>query len=364
MELSATEIGFGFALGSVVGLAVTYPAGMLADRLGRKTVIVPATVLIGVSMLGFSFAADYPWFLSACVVWGMAIIASGAAPAAYAADAAPHGMNAAAMSSYRMLSDVGYVVGPILLGWLGDVGGLDVPLWAAAVGLFLTAGLFAALASETVPGGPGRVADFLPPLEPAAYAGKRQWLTRRSGNIRLFGAARRAIVDASHRLYIEGGAVDEGGRRVTRGETYAVGGIGVALLGVVIASWADTRAGFTELRAEIRGVRTELHAEIHDESGVLRGEIGVVRGEIGVVRGEIGLVRDEIVDLRREVKQDIADLRGDVHKLDDRLDDVTARLVAVEVHTQALSRTPTRGNVSVVEDQRGDALGRVRADAD
>lgn len=153
LELSVTEIGFGFALGSVVGLAVTYPAGLLADRLGRKTVIVPATVLIGVSMLGFSFASDYPWFLSACVVWGMAITASGAAPAAYVADAAPHGMNAAAMSSYRMLSDVGYVVGPILLGWLGDVGGLDVPLWAAAVGLFLTAGLFAALASETVPGG-------------------------------------------------------------------------------------------------------------------------------------------------------------------------------------------------------------------
>ena len=63
-------------------------------------------------------------------------------------------MNAAAMSSYRMLSDVGYVVGPILLGWLGDVGGLDVPLWVAAVGLFLTAGLFAALASETVRAGP------------------------------------------------------------------------------------------------------------------------------------------------------------------------------------------------------------------
>ncbi|MDE0658184.1 MAG: MFS transporter [Gammaproteobacteria bacterium] len=150
LALSATEIGFGFALGSIVGLLVTYPAGYMADRFGRKAVIVPATVLIGVSMLAFSFAADYAWFLVACLIWGGAITASGAAPAAYAADAAPEGMNAAAMGSYRMLSDVGYVVGPIVLGWMGDAGGLDLPLWAAAGGLFLMAALFGAFASETV----------------------------------------------------------------------------------------------------------------------------------------------------------------------------------------------------------------------
>jgi hypothetical protein len=34
-------------------------------------------------------------------------------PRAYAADNAPPGMNAAAMSLYRALSDLGYVVGPI-----------------------------------------------------------------------------------------------------------------------------------------------------------------------------------------------------------------------------------------------------------
>ena len=150
LALSATEIGFGFALGSIVGLLVTYPAGYMADRFGRKAVIVPATVLIGVSMLAFSFAGDYGWFLAACLIWGAAITASGAAPAAYAADAAPQGMNAAAMGSYRMLSDMGYVVGPILLGWLGDVGGLDLPLWAAAGSLFLMAGLFGVFAGETV----------------------------------------------------------------------------------------------------------------------------------------------------------------------------------------------------------------------
>ena len=52
----------------------------MADRFGRKAVIVPATVLIGVSMLAFSLAGDYAWFLAACLIWGGAITASGAAP--------------------------------------------------------------------------------------------------------------------------------------------------------------------------------------------------------------------------------------------------------------------------------------------
>ena len=149
LGLAASEIGFGLALGSIIGLAVTYPAGALVDRYGRKIMIVPMTMLTAVAMLCFCLAPSYAWFLLACAIWGGASAASSAAPAAYAADSAPRGMNAAAMSSYRTLSDVGYVAGPLLLGLLGDWGGLDLPFWVAAAGLFLAALLFARLAPES-----------------------------------------------------------------------------------------------------------------------------------------------------------------------------------------------------------------------
>ncbi|MCY4013929.1 MAG: MFS transporter [Gammaproteobacteria bacterium] len=149
LALTATEIGFGFALGSIIGLLVTYPAGALVDHYGRKAVIVPATVLTGFSMLAFSIAPSYFWFLFATGLWGGASAASGAAPAAYAADSAPSGMNAAAMGGYRMLSDMGYVLGPILLGVLGDLQGLAAPMWIAAAALVVTAMLFAMIAPET-----------------------------------------------------------------------------------------------------------------------------------------------------------------------------------------------------------------------
>jgi MFS transporter, DHA1 family, multidrug resistance protein len=97
----------------------------------------------------FLLAPSYGWFVTACVVWGVASGVSGAAPSAYVADVAPPGMNAAAMSTYRMLGDVGYMLGPVALGLVADVLGLETALAVAAL-LLVSVGLtFARFAPET-----------------------------------------------------------------------------------------------------------------------------------------------------------------------------------------------------------------------
>ena len=160
LALTPDRIGFALALGSVAGFGLAYPAGVLVDRYGRKPVIVPATLLAAASLVLFLLAPSYAWFLGASLVWSLAQGISGAAPAAYAADVAPQGMNAAAMSLYRMLGDSGYVVGPIVLGLLTDVLGARSAL-ATGAGLLAAVGvLFARLAPETHhPGHPGRAAS-------------------------------------------------------------------------------------------------------------------------------------------------------------------------------------------------------------
>src|SRR3954462_12221295 len=45
--LSVTHIGFGLTLSSVCGFVAAYPTGWVTDRLARKAVIVPSTVLTG-----------------------------------------------------------------------------------------------------------------------------------------------------------------------------------------------------------------------------------------------------------------------------------------------------------------------------
>lgn len=149
LGLSITEVGFCLALASVAGLVITYPAGWVADRHGRKFVIVPMTVLMGASYVMYSVAPSFAWFLVATLIWGLTAAASGSAPAAYAADSAPPGMNAAAMSLFRTLGDFGYVVGPVALGFMADYAGLDSAFLLCAVLLALTGVAFGVLAPET-----------------------------------------------------------------------------------------------------------------------------------------------------------------------------------------------------------------------
>jgi MFS family permease len=149
LGLDADRIGVGLALASLVGLAIAYPSGVLVDRYGRKIVIAPATMMAGVSITLFLFAPSYAWFLVACVAWSVASGIGGASPAAYAADVAPPGMNAAAMSTFRMVGDLGYVVGPIALGAATDVFGPAGALGGTAALLIVVAVLFARFAPES-----------------------------------------------------------------------------------------------------------------------------------------------------------------------------------------------------------------------
>jgi len=147
--LNPSQIGFGLAAVSVVSLLMAYPAGVLVDTFGRKVVIAPATLFSGLGLIGFAFAPSYFWFLVACVVWAMASGIGGGAPAAYAADVAPPGMTAAAMSAYRMLSEFGYVVGPTLLGLAAEFLGIRPTLVMTAIGIVSLGALFWLAAPET-----------------------------------------------------------------------------------------------------------------------------------------------------------------------------------------------------------------------
>ena len=148
LGLGPGQIGSLMALGSLLGLAASYPAGVLADRIGRKPIIVPSALLTAVAFVVYCWAPSLIWFGIACALWGAAVAVNGAAPAAYAADNAQPGMNAAAMSGYRMVSDVGYVIGPILLGLVVDWQGAETGLLFAAFLVAAAGLLFARFAPE------------------------------------------------------------------------------------------------------------------------------------------------------------------------------------------------------------------------
>jgi MFS transporter, DHA1 family, multidrug resistance protein len=153
LGLGADQIGLGLTLVSLVNLGMVYLAGVLVDRYGRKPVIVPSTLLTGAAFAMLALAPSYGWFVASLAVWGVSAGISSPAPSAYAADLAPRGMNAIAMSSYRMLSEFGYVAGPMTMGWMADLWGGEASLLSTAA-LFAVAALaFGLFAPETGPKG-------------------------------------------------------------------------------------------------------------------------------------------------------------------------------------------------------------------
>ena len=146
--LDPAAIGAALTAGNMLNLAMIVAAGILVDRYGRKPVIVPSCLLLAAAFVGFAYTPHYVGFALSAILWGVGT-ALGGATAAYAADQAPPGGNGVTMGIYRMLSDAGYVMGPLLLGVVAERAGAQAALLTAA-GIALGAMVpFALLAPET-----------------------------------------------------------------------------------------------------------------------------------------------------------------------------------------------------------------------
>ena len=150
LGLREGQVGLTLTLVAAMQFAFVFLAGRLSDKLGRKTIIVPGGIITTLGLVLFTQSSSYCFFLLSAVVLGIGRGFGGAVPTAYVADIASPQNYEHTMALYRTISDIGFVVGPILLGWLKDTSGLDFPFFLGA-GLLLAAIIcFAALARETV----------------------------------------------------------------------------------------------------------------------------------------------------------------------------------------------------------------------
>src|SRR5690606_24898831 len=73
LGLNEAAIGFAITLGNFCNLAIVGFAGMLADRFGRKAVIVPGCIMSCLAFAGFAFANVYPLFVLSAILWGVGV---------------------------------------------------------------------------------------------------------------------------------------------------------------------------------------------------------------------------------------------------------------------------------------------------
>lgn len=155
LNMSPAALGGIFSAMAFMGMLLITPAAIAADRFGRKAMIVPGGALVGAGLLLYAGAGTYTLFLVASLVMALGQGVGGPAPGAYAADIAPDDARGLAMGLYRSAGDIGFVIGPPLLGALADATSFS---WALAVnGLIVIAAAVTFLsARETA--GPRRVA--------------------------------------------------------------------------------------------------------------------------------------------------------------------------------------------------------------
>lgn len=156
---------FGLMASAVAGThALLLPvAGVLADRLGRKALIVPSMVLTGLALVAYGVAPSREWFLLAAGFYALAAGISGPAPGAYLADVAPSHLRGISIGAYRTVGDIAGLIAPIVLGAIAS-GATDPGLPVILSGL-LMAGMgmaFGLLAQETVQRRPAPAAPDRP----------------------------------------------------------------------------------------------------------------------------------------------------------------------------------------------------------
>ena len=126
----------------MLGLMLTVPAaanllfqpfaGILADKLGRRALVMPAITVFAGSLLVSAASPVVAVFGLAMVMYGVAQAIESPTVNAYVADIATPDQRPVALATMRTFGDVGLVIGAPLLGLIADVMGLSWGLVANA----------------------------------------------------------------------------------------------------------------------------------------------------------------------------------------------------------------------------------------
>ena len=104
--------------------------GVLSDRYGRRPVLLVSLFALGIDYVILALAPSLAWLIVGRVLAGM-LGATISTANAYIADITPPGGRAAAFGLVGAAFGVGFTLGPLLGGVLGDID-LRLPFWVAA----------------------------------------------------------------------------------------------------------------------------------------------------------------------------------------------------------------------------------------
>ena len=140
-QVGATEVGIAVGLFGAGRLFTGVPAGLLAQRYGRKPIIAmgAAINLLGATMVSLSF--HFWWLTGWRFVSGLGANAFTTVITVYLRDESTPATRGRILSTQELSILSGQILGPLLGGYLASVFGLRVPLFTQAVLMALSLSL-------------------------------------------------------------------------------------------------------------------------------------------------------------------------------------------------------------------------------
>jgi MFS family permease len=149
LGLDAAQVGAIVTAGAILDVSMFIPAGMLMDRFGRKVAAVPSFSLMALGIGLIPFTRDFVTLLLAAMLIGLGNGLSSGLMMTLGADLAPPGATGEFLGVWRLIGDVGAVMGPLLVGAVAATAGLAGGAWVLSVAGWLAVFTLARLVRET-----------------------------------------------------------------------------------------------------------------------------------------------------------------------------------------------------------------------
>ena len=149
-DIGMSTVGLLFAIFSISGMVGSALGGAIADRMGRKTVIIFSLLLSSFSALGMGFAPTLGIFVAVSILVGTLANIGGPAHEAVVADLLPPHKRAEGYGIIRVVFNVAVIIAPPIAGLLISRSYLTLFLVDAVISLISAAVVFFAL-PETKP---------------------------------------------------------------------------------------------------------------------------------------------------------------------------------------------------------------------
>jgi len=145
LHRSAIWTGVGFLVVAAINAGTLLPAGRLADRFGRRPVVVSGCLVSAGGMVMLGLLTGLGGYLIGLAILGLGSGFLDVGPGAMLGDILKGQGSGTVVATYQMAGDIGVVTGPVTAGYLVDAAsyGVAFGVTASVLGLAAVLGVFA-----------------------------------------------------------------------------------------------------------------------------------------------------------------------------------------------------------------------------